>query len=182
MIIPHGGEGKWWRAIAGLLIRFSVCKTVVIIILNAPSVKLTAWIPTFISNIIDRLSIARGAQWQIMGYVLLLGVWIFPRCNYAMLILPPSMHLPWQNKAPQLFGCHRPGEVKYEWINVLVCTRLKAPQLWGSWRGERLSWSLLLWFQRRGRMQVRPPWTPQLDLLCQRWTGSGSSSSTRELC
>lgn len=93
MIIPHGGEGKWWRAIAGL-IRFSVCKTVVIIILNAPSVKLTAWIPTFISNVIDRLSIAWGAQWHIMGYVLLLGVWIFPRCNCAMLILPPSMHPP----------------------------------------------------------------------------------------
>lgn len=42
MIIPHGGEGKWRRAIARLLIRFTVCKAVVIIILNAPSVKLTA--------------------------------------------------------------------------------------------------------------------------------------------
>lgn len=117
------GRGKWWRAIAGLLIRFTVCKTVVIIILNAPSVKLTAWIPTFISNIIDRLSIVRGAQWQIMGYVLLLGVWILPQCNYAMLILLPyTMHLPWQKQGlPTVRMSQTGGEVKYEWINVLVC-------------------------------------------------------------
>lgn len=139
------GRGKWWRAIAGLLIRFTVCKTVVIIILNAPSVKLTAWIPTFISNIIDRLSIARGAQWQIMGYVLLLGVWIFPQCNYAMLILLPyTMHLPWQKQGlPTVRMSQTGGEVKYEWINVLVCV-LAVPtkntsassvsplQLWGT--------------------------------------------------
>lgn len=183
------GRGKWWRAIAGLLIRFTVCKTVVIIILNAPSVKLTAWIPTFISNIIDRLSIVRGAQWQIMGYVLLLGVWILPQCNYAMLILLPyTMHLPWQKQGlPTVRMSQTGGEVKYEWINVLVCvlavptkTRALPPFLpfsSGAHRrgggGEASAGALLLCFQRRGRMQVRPPWTPQLDLLCRRWTGSG---------
>lgn len=68
-----------------------------------------------------------------MGYVLLLGVWICPRCNYAMLILPPSTHLPWGNKVPQLFGCHWLGEVKYEWINVGLHTGIphSSLQLWG---------------------------------------------------
>lgn len=160
------GRGKWWRAIAGLLIRFTVCKTVVIIILNAPSVKLTAWIPTFISNIIDRLSIVRGAQWQIMGYVLLLGVWILPQCNYAMLILLPyTMHLPWQKQGlPTVRMSQTGGEVKYEWINVLVCvlavptkTRALPPFLpfsSGAHRrgggGGSLSWSPVAVFPETG--------------------------------
>lgn len=160
------GRGKWWRAIAGLLIRFTVCKTVVIIILNAPSVKLTAWIPTFISNIIDRLSIVRGAQWQIMGYVLLLGVWILPQCNYAMLILLPyTMHLPWQKQGlPTVRMSQTGGEVKYEWINVLVCvlavptkTRALPPFLpfsSGAHRrgggGRSLSWSPVAVFPETG--------------------------------
>lgn len=68
-----------------------------------------------------------------MGYVLLLGVWIGPRCNYAMLIPPPSMHLPWGNKVPQLFGCQWLSEVKYEWINVGLHTGTprSSLQLWG---------------------------------------------------
>lgn len=61
------------------------------------------------------------------------------------------------------------------WMNKCAfCVQGMASQHWGGWwRGEKLSLSLLLCFQRQGQMQFRPPWTPQLDLLCQRGTGSG---------
>lgn len=112
MIIPHWGAGKWWRAIAGLLIRLVVVTAVIIIIPNAPSVKLTARIPPLISNIIDR-QLHGGAQWQVTGLCLVpLTLGLSPRYKYT------SSE---QNKAPpELYARHWPVEVTYEWISVLV--------------------------------------------------------------
>lgn len=104
MIIPHWRAGKWWRAIAGLLIRPAVVAAVITIIPNAASVKLTAWILTFISNIIDRLSVERGstmAGYRVMSYSLDSGS--FP---------PASL--------PELYARHWLVEVTYEWIGVSV--------------------------------------------------------------
>lgn len=48
-----------------------------------------------------------------MGYVLLLGVWIFPLSNYAMLILPPYALPMTETRLPNCSHVRELGEVKY---------------------------------------------------------------------
>lgn len=122
-----GGE-HCWRAFAGPLIRFTACMAIIIIILNAQSVKLRAWILTFISNILQWLSAVKGAQWQITGYVLLPGVCNFPQYNYAMLIPFHQHSLP---DRPRLPNCSDvTGLVKQKCVNT--CVGLQAVGVQGS--------------------------------------------------
>lgn len=176
MIIPQRGLKKWWRAVAGLLIRLNMFKTLVIIIPNAPSVKLSAWIPTFISSVIEWVSIAWGAQWQITGYVLLLGAWIFPQCNYAMLILPPIQFPWWKEGFPTVWMGIETWMSKCIHLHTGDAHKTWAHPAFSPWAKKKKKMAarkVSMFFQRWGQLQVSPPWTPELDLLCRRWTGSG---------
>lgn len=69
---------------------------------------------------------------------------------------------------------HLHAAISHEtWIHLQLF-----PGAAGATRGEQsLCWSLQFCVQRLGRMRVRPPWTPQLDLLCWWWTRSGRPRS-----
>lgn len=49
-----------------------------------------------------------------MGYVLLLGVWIFPQCNYDMLILPPFALPMTETRLPNCLDVTDLGEERCE--------------------------------------------------------------------
>lgn len=89
-----------------------------------------------------------------MGYVLLLGVWIFPQCNYDMLILPPHCTSHDRNKAFQLFRRHRVGWSDI-WMNRCVGFHTCGAQktwvhqlLWG--RGSEAQMELVAVFPEMG--------------------------------